>query len=260
MDVAAKRVEIVIDTRPLWVILLGRTFRPLALLGYRAPLLAHHHPRASRRAVARGAESHGGVRGLSRALGHEPAAADGDQHSRHHPAAAERRHGRQGCLRALRQRGGVLHPRRLHPGGVPHEVRPERPHRARHAAPLRPYAAHAAADDLPPERLHVVLHVRARGRGDELPDHRRDRPRARLEAPPQQLRARALPLHGLGDDDRRRGDAARRRARSAGARHAARGDRAQLLVPRVGARQSADRRRHGRGRLRRDHVASFRST
>lgn len=31
MDVAAKRLEIVVDTRPLWVILLGRSIRPLAL-------------------------------------------------------------------------------------------------------------------------------------------------------------------------------------------------------------------------------------
>ena len=52
------------------------------------------------------------------------------------------------------------------------------PHRDHHPAPLRPHAAHAAPVALPDERVHVVLHVRARGGGDELPDHRRDRARA----------------------------------------------------------------------------------
>src|SRR3972149_9016119 len=33
MDLATKRLDIVIDTRPLWVILMGRSVRPLLLLG-----------------------------------------------------------------------------------------------------------------------------------------------------------------------------------------------------------------------------------
>ena len=33
MEAAAKRVEFVVDTRPLWIILLGRSVRPLMLLG-----------------------------------------------------------------------------------------------------------------------------------------------------------------------------------------------------------------------------------
>ena len=92
---------------------------------------------------------------------------------------------------------------------------------------------------LPAERVHVVLHVGARGRGDDLPDHVEI---ARVLAPAARgaaTTAGALPRHGLGHADRRHRDAARRRPRAARDRHAARGDRAELHVPRVGARGAA---------------------